>query len=88
MWKFFTNQGREKIQDVSSGGGGGVTDHGALTGLADNDHPQYALAGTSVYTVTNTTTDRTFNANSYTTDELADVLGTLIADLKISGVID
>ena len=22
-------------------GGGGVTDHGALTGLADNDHPQY-----------------------------------------------
>jgi hypothetical protein len=24
-------------------GGGGVTDHGALTGLADNDHPQYAL---------------------------------------------
>jgi hypothetical protein len=26
----------------SSGGGGGVSDHGALTGLADNDHPQYA----------------------------------------------
>ena len=24
-------------------GGGGVTDHGALTGLADDDHPQYAL---------------------------------------------
>lgn len=23
------------------GGGGGVTDHGSLTGLADNDHPQY-----------------------------------------------
>ena len=23
--------------------GGGVTDHGALTGLADNDHPQYVL---------------------------------------------
>lgn len=23
--------------------GGGVTDHGALTGLADNDHPQYLL---------------------------------------------
>lgn len=23
--------------------GGGVSDHGALTGLADNDHPQYAL---------------------------------------------
>jgi hypothetical protein len=26
-------------------GGGGVTDHGALTGLADNDHPQYSLVG-------------------------------------------
>jgi hypothetical protein len=24
-------------------GGGGVSDHGALTGLADDDHPQYAL---------------------------------------------
>lgn len=26
---------------VSVGGGGGVTDHGALTGLADDDHSQY-----------------------------------------------
>ncbi|MDH5199098.1 MAG: hypothetical protein OEY20_17790, partial [Gemmatimonadota bacterium] len=25
--------------------GGGVTDHGGLTGLADDDHPQYLLAG-------------------------------------------
>ncbi len=25
-------------------GGGGVTDHGALTGLSDDDHTQYALA--------------------------------------------
>lgn len=25
-------------------GGGGVTDHGALTGLGDDDHPQYLLA--------------------------------------------
>jgi hypothetical protein len=25
----------------AGGGGGGVTDHGALTGLADDDHPQY-----------------------------------------------
>lgn len=38
--------------DVNSGtyvlfagatGGGGVTDHGLLIGLADDDHPQYAL---------------------------------------------
>ena len=26
---------------LPSGGGGGVTDHGALTGLGDDDHPQY-----------------------------------------------
>ena len=26
-------------------GGGGVTDHGALTGLSDDDHPQYVLRG-------------------------------------------
>lgn len=27
--------------DTGSAGGGGVTDHGALTGLADDDHTQY-----------------------------------------------
>lgn len=32
------------ITPAATGGGGGVTDHGALTGLADDDHPQYALA--------------------------------------------
>ncbi len=30
-----------------SGGGGGVTDHGALTGLADDDHPQYVRVVTA-----------------------------------------
>jgi hypothetical protein len=29
--------------DLLAGGGGGVTDHGALTGLLDDDHTQYAL---------------------------------------------
>lgn len=32
---------------VSGGGGGGVTDHGALTGLSDDDHPQYPLAASA-----------------------------------------
>lgn len=30
-----------KHEYVVGGGGGGVTDHGDLTGLADDDHPQY-----------------------------------------------
>lgn len=29
--------------DASGMGGGGVSDHGALTGLLDDDHPQYPL---------------------------------------------
>lgn len=36
---------------VIGGGGGGVTDHGALTGLGDDDHPQYLLVteGNALY---------------------------------------
>ena len=39
------------------------------------------------YTVTNVSTDRTYDADSSSVDELADVVGTLIADLKTSGII-
>lgn len=47
------------------------------------------LAGSGqTYTTTNVTTDRTYDANATTTDELADVLGTLIADLKTTGAIE
>ena len=35
----------ERIAKRLVGGGGGVTDHGALTGLGDNDHPQYSQVG-------------------------------------------
>lgn len=41
----------------------------------------------ATYTPTNVTTDRTFDANSTTLDEIADVLGTLIADLKLTGLL-
>jgi len=41
----------------------------------------------SAYTVTNATTDRSYDANATTVDELADVLATLIADLKLTGII-
>lgn len=41
----------------------------------------------AAYTPTNVTTDRAFDANATTTDELADVLGTLIADLQARGLL-
>mgnify|MGYP003654254106 CR=1 FL=1 len=50
----------------------------ATTNLAASSDP---------YTVTNVTSDRTMNADSTTTAELADVLGTLITDLKERGII-
>ena len=49
-WKFIGQTG------ILSGGGG-VTDHGALTGLSDNDHPQYALTANPVFTGTVTVPD-------------------------------
>lgn len=45
------------------------------------------VARASAYTPTNVTTDRSYDANSTTVDELADVLGTLIADLQAYGVL-
>ena len=36
-----TQQANTVTISATGGGGGGVTDHGALTGLGDDDHPQY-----------------------------------------------
>lgn len=41
----------------------------------------------AAYTVTNLVTDRAYDANATTTAELADVLGTLIADLRTYGLV-
>jgi len=45
------------------------------------------VAQSATYTPTNVTPDRAYDANSTSIDELADVLGTLIADLKLTGLI-
>ena len=52
--------------------GGGVTDHGALTGLGDDDHPQYHTnaRGDARYTPINPTT-LGINATADTTNRLA-----------------
>lgn len=44
-------------------------------------------AQTGAYAISNVTTDRAMDANATTLDEVADVLGTLIADLTTRGVI-
>jgi parallel beta helix pectate lyase-like protein len=41
----------------------------------------------AAYTPTNVTTDRAYDANATTVDELADVLGTLIADLQAAHIL-
>jgi hypothetical protein len=41
----------------------------------------------SAYTITNGTTDRTYDANATTIDELADVIYTIIADLQSLGLL-
>jgi hypothetical protein len=37
-----TDEGNNKVTVSISGGGSGTSDHGALTGLSDDDHTQYA----------------------------------------------
>lgn len=43
--------------------------------------------GLATYTPSNVTTDRSYDANSTTLDELADVVGTLIADFQAAGIL-
>ncbi len=56
----------------------------SLLGTAPIEIP---LTQTPVYTVSNVTTDRAFDANATTIEELADVVGTLISDLRARGVV-
>lgn len=46
-----------------------------------------AVARASAYTPTNVSADRSYDANSTTIDEIADVLGSLIADLQAYGLL-
>jgi hypothetical protein len=45
------------------------------------------VATSATYTESNVTADRSYDANATTLDEIADVLGTLIADLRAVGVV-
>ncbi len=68
------------------GGGGGGGDHGGLTGLLDDDHPQYQRAD-SVYTTTNpyTITDESFVLTSGTTVILPDAATNVGRQIFVAG---
>ncbi len=46
-WRSPGATGHQIVVGAFTSPSGGVTDHGALTGLADDDHPQYVLANGS-----------------------------------------
>jgi hypothetical protein len=63
---------------TAGGGGGGVTDHGALTGLADDDHPQYhnnARGDARYYTESEVDTFLAGKSDTGHTHVIADVTG-------------
>lgn len=47
----------------------------------------YTVNSGSAYSITNLTTDRSYDADTVLVAELADIVGTLIADLKLTGLI-
>jgi hypothetical protein len=76
--------------DIKTTSGGDLTVDGAL----NHDGSTVGFFGTTpasrptgYTTFSNLSSDRTCDANSTTTDELADILGTLIEDLKSLGLI-
>jgi hypothetical protein len=48
---------------------------------------KFVVNSAPAYTITNVTTDRAYDANATTLDELADVLGTLLSDLHNAGIV-
>lgn len=71
--------------------GGNLTVNGATTvagtGSTLGFYGVTPVPRSAAYTATNVTTDRTFDADATTLSEVADVLGTLIGDLKNMGLI-
>ena len=65
-----------RVTDLEANPGGGVTDHGALTGLADDDHTQYlnnTRGDARYYTKTQVDTSLSGKANTSHTHSATDV---------------
>lgn len=71
--------------DGYGSGSMGLTGSNAVIILATHKRQNFIDATLGTYTPTNVTTDRTFDADTVAVAELADIVGTLIADLKIQG---
>lgn len=71
----------------NAGGGGGVTDHGALTGLADDDHSQYhndARGDARYYTQSQVTT---LLANYYTSAQVDTLLSSYYDSSEVDALL-
>ena len=61
---------------------------GRTSGIPNIRRPHPNMHINSTYTITNGTIDRTYDADASSTNELADVLYTLIQDLKTLGILE
>ena len=61
---------------------------GRTSGIPNIRRPHPNMHINSTYTITNGTVDRTYDADASSTNELADVLYTLIQDLKTLGILE
>ncbi len=78
-----------RLQDATATFTGEVEINGAFNhdGSTFGVFDTTPAAQTAAYTPTNVTPDRAYDANLTTVDELADVLGTVIADLQLYGLL-
>lgn len=88
----------DKIETVTGGESAALVSDAAygagwngVTTIAPSKNAVYdqiqTLLGSSAYTPTNVTTDRSYDADTVIVAELADVVGTLIADLQSKGIL-
>jgi hypothetical protein len=90
----YSDSGSTQKFDVD-GATGNIVTAGSIEIDGDLNHDGTAVgffgvapaARPTTYSVTNLVTDRSYDANATTTAELADVLGTLIADLRTMGLV-
>jgi len=86
-----TNATPRSTIELQTQNGSGSLETAFRVGRIASGAQQWGLLGSfaarATYSVTNVVTDRTYDANATSIDELADILGTLIADLRTHGAV-